>query len=203
MRRKRWGTVLAGLGCLLLGLAFALTAYNLLQERAADRFAAQTAEELGTIIPQRGSDAAQLTAGSSETGTTATVPQSVAVGGEEYLGVLSIPALGLTLPVNSTWSYPLLRKSPCCYQGSALTKDLVIAGHNYRRHFGNLKLLRPGDEVRFTDADGYVYRYAVSDVETLAGDDVEGMSAGNWDLTLFTCTIGGARRVTVRCCLAA
>ena len=29
--------------------------------------------------------------------------------------------------------------------------------------------------------------------------DVEAMESGDWALTLFTCTIGGKTRVTVRC----
>lgn len=27
------------------------------------------------------------------------------------------------------------------------------------------------------------------------------MTGGDWDLTLFTCTIGGKKRITVRCTL--
>ena len=34
--------------------------------------------------------------------------------------------------------------------------------------------------------------------ETLNPTDVAGMEAGDWDLTLFTCTVGGQSRVTVR-----
>ena len=31
---------------------------------------------------------------------------------------------------------------------------------------------------------------------------VQEMTDGDWDLTLFTCTVGGKSRVTVRCVLA-
>jgi len=226
MRRKRSGNLLIGAGCLLLCGALALTAYNLLCERAADRFSDRTAEALEAVIPDRSSEAVSQaaektssaasqapeeavsaagvpSASSGSEGTTATVTQSVTIDGGTYIGILSIPALDLSLPVSSAWSYPLLRKSPCCYQGSVLTGDLIIAGHNYRSHFGSLKLLNIGDEVLFTDTDGYEYRYTVSGVETLGGKDVAGMNAGDWDLTLFTCTYGGAGRVVVRCRLAA
>ncbi|MGN0969549.1 MAG: sortase, partial [Evtepia sp.] len=53
--------------------------------------------------------------------------------------------------------------------------------------------------VLFTDADGNQFRYTVAQVETLAKTAVEEMAAGDWDLTLFTCTLGGQTRVTVRC----
>ena len=35
--------------------------------------------------------------------------------------------------------------------------------------------------------------------DTLGKYDVEKMTSGDWDLTLFTCTYGGKSRVTVRC----
>jgi sortase A len=36
-------------------------------------------------------------------------------------------------------------------------------------------------------------------LEILRPTAVEEMISGDWDLTLFTCTIGGATRVTIRC----
>ena len=83
--------------------------------------------------------------------------------------------------------------------GSAYTDDLIIAAHNYTRHFGNLKNLEPGDRIIFTDVDGNVFSYEVILRETLMPTAIEEMESGDWDLTLFTCTIGGAYRVTVRC----
>jgi len=36
-------------------------------------------------------------------------------------------------------------------------------------------------------------------VETLMPTDIKEMTSGEFDLTLFTCTVGGQYRVTVRC----
>ena len=121
------------------------------------------------------------------------------VDGIAYIGVLEIPVLGLKLPVASEWSYPNLRSSPCRYQGSVYQDNMIIAGHNYNRHFGRLKDLGIGDEIRFTDADGNIFDYQVADLESLPGTAVEEMEAGEWDMTLFTCTYGGKSRVTIRC----
>ena len=123
------------------------------------------------------------------------------IDGETYIGVVEIPSLELSLPVMSDWSYPQLKKAPRRYVGSVYSHDAVICGHNYDRHFGRLKELVPGDEVRFTDMDGNVFRYSVCAVEQLAKTAVEEMQTGDWDLTLFTCTKGGVMRVTVRCAL--
>ena len=51
----------------------------------------------------------------------------------------------------------------------------------------------------FTDADGNVHCYAVAAVDVLDPTAVEEMTAGEFDLTLFTCTYGGKSRVTVFC----
>jgi sortase A len=188
MKKSKTARTLMLLGCLLLCAAAALTAYNVVSEAHADTRAEKTVETLKTVIPAR-----------TDTETTAKQMQTITVDGNTYIGYISIPALNIDLPVNSEWSYPLLKKAPCRYKGSVFTDDLIIAGHNYQRHFGGLKLLQTGDEVDFTDADGIVYKYTVSSVEKLTGKDVQGMEDGDWDLTLFTCTIGGAYRVTVRC----
>ena len=76
---------------------------------------------------------------------------------------------------------------------------LAILGHNYPAHFKELKSLHLGDAVQFTDADGNVFSYTVSDFEQLRLDQVTDMISGDWDLTLFTCTVGGQLRLAVRC----
>ena len=121
------------------------------------------------------------------------------VDGRTFVGIVQIPSLGLTLPVQSEWGKENARVSVCRYKGAVSTNDLIIAGHNYQEHFGTLKNLSTGDEVIFTDMNGRSYYYKVTYLETLGSGDVDAMDAGEWDLTLFTCTIGGAQRVTVRC----
>jgi len=119
--------------------------------------------------------------------------------GYDYIGVLEIPMLGLRLPIISQWSYPGLKIAPCRYVGSAYTNNMVISAHNYQRHFGRINELRPGNTVLFTDVDGNVFKYEVVLKETLAPNDVDSMKYADFDLTLFTCTVGGSHRVTVRC----
>lgn len=119
--------------------------------------------------------------------------------GQAYIGVLEIPSLDLTLPVISEWNYARLKKAPCRYAGSAYTDNLVISAHNYKAHFGRIKELDRGSLVAFTDADGNRFEYQVVLKETLSPGDVKEMKSGEFDLSLFTCTVGGSHRVTVRC----
>ena len=53
--------------------------------------------------------------------------------------------------------------------------------------------------VAFTDMNGVVTRYQVVDMDELSPYAVAEMVSGEFDLTLFTCTYGGKKRVTVRC----
>jgi len=127
----------------------------------------------------------------------------VYIDGWAYIGYLSIPSLGLELPVMAEWSYEGLDIAPGRFSGSISTNDLVIAGHNYRRHFSPIKTASIGSLVVFTNMDGNAYYYEVSQIETLQPtqvEEMEGLTGENdWDLTLFTCTTGGTARCAVRC----
>jgi sortase A len=226
MKNKR-GIFLMAAGGLLLFIAAILMCLNSMDERQAEVQSDQAVAVLRAQIPnysapsqiaggQTGTgeeDAAEETQAADGSGiddivsvgnivtdkATTTKMQSMDIDGSQYIGILDIPILKLSLPVNGEWSYPLLRRAPCRYTGSFLDNTMVIAGHNYRRHFGLLRDLKSGDSVTFTDVTGAVYRYEVISIETLAKNAVEEMETGDWDLTLFTCTPGGVSRVTVRC----
>ena len=62
-----------------------------------------------------------------------------------------------------------------------------------------LSNLQEGDIITFTDAVGNVFTYSVVGIEILQPEEVDDMTSGQWSLILFTCTYGGAGRVTVRC----
>lgn len=123
----------------------------------------------------------------------------VEINGNQYIGYLSIPVLGLELPIMSSWSYPRLNIAPCRYTGSVRGEDLVLMAHNYSSHFGKLSQLDLGDMVEFTDMDGVITRYEVVGKDVLDPAAVEEMTSGDFDLTLFTCTYGGGSRVTAYC----
>ena len=194
MRNKRISIVLTAMGALLVAAALALVAANLVDGRRAGAASSEALTKVEQEIPEAaaGEEWTLSAAGEVE------IPD-VSVDNYDYIGVLNIPSLGLSLPVMSDWSYPQLRVAPCRYYGSAYTGDMVIAAHNYNAHFGTLKILAPGAEVIFTDMDGNVFNYEVALVETLQPYDVDILLEDGWDLTLFTCTLGGQSRVTVRC----
>lgn len=119
--------------------------------------------------------------------------------GNSFIAIISVPSLSIELPVRSFLSMENLKSYPCRYTGKIYDNNLIIAAHNYDSHFGNIKNLCSGDEVDITDAQGKVFKYIVEDIEIIDGTAIESMQAGDWDLTLFTCTLSGKSRVTVRC----
>ncbi len=123
---------------------------------------------------------------------------SFTLDGNVYLGVLSIPQLEKTLPVQTSWSYDALTQTPCVYSGSIAEGDLVIAGHNYVSHFTGLRTLQVGDEITLQTADGQVYTYSLVEMEIIDGSAVEQLLAGEWELTLFTCYTDNSQRVVAR-----
>lgn len=190
MKAKR-GTVWINAGLLLIAAALFLSVYNEWESHEARDSARQVIAQLCDELP-------------TEAGEPTTLPDVrrempvKTINGRDYIGVLSIPSLELELPVISQWDYPALKVAPCRYSGSLYQDNLIICAHNYASHFGKLKELQPGDTVLLTDMDEHVVTFQVVERETLNPMDAEGMEAGDWDLTLFTCTIGGQTRVTIR-----
>lgn len=121
------------------------------------------------------------------------------IGDFEYAAILNFPSLELELPVINEWSYPGLKTAPCRYSGSVYNDDLVICGHDYQSHFGKLKNLSTGDIIYLTDMNGSLFTYKVENFEIVYPSEVRYMTDSEYDLTFFTCTIGGLTRFTVRC----
>lgn len=120
------------------------------------------------------------------------------IDNEEYIGYIEIPSLELFLPITNGYSYNSLKKTPALFYGN-LNKNLVICGHSYKAHFGDLYKLKQKDKVNFIDVNNNKYVYEVELIETLKSTDVKDMIESDFDLTLYTCTKDGKNRVTVRC----
>lgn len=201
---KAWKAVLCfGVMCILS--AGGLTVYNLYDAERAGREAWAALLEIDKKIASSRNESTQTKAVEG----IDTVPDyaidrdtpmgEVEIDGRMYIGRIDVPELGISLPVCSELNSDNLRYAPCRYTGSIYTGRCVIAGHDYRTHFGPLTGAVPGMDVLFTDVDGNVFTYTVLGTDTVEMHDFEGAFDGEWDLTLFTCTIGGRERVMVRC----
>lgn len=190
-----------GIGVICVVAALAVTWRNVQDERLA----AQSVEALGGKVRE----SIEATKTVYEDADSAVIPDYilnpdmempvVEMDGKQVIGEVIVPSQEIDLPVQAEWSVKDAKSSPCRYKGSVYTDDMIVAGHNYRSHFQRLANLVVGDEVQFRDMDGNEFNYTVCEVQDIPGEDISSMSAGAWDLTLFTCTYGGRSRITIRC----
>lgn len=191
-RTSRKGSLFITLGLLLMAAALALVIYNRWDSYRAYHASQETLDALETQMEDNEKD--------PYADPDREMP-TIEIDGYKYIGVLKIPCLGLSLPVMEEWDYTRLKIAPCRYSGSYYADDLVIAGHNYARHFSPIKWIETGSEVIFVNVINEEFHYTVSEVDTLHPEQVEEMvtASDDWDLTLFTCNTGGRTRCTVRC----
>lgn len=185
-----------GIVCILLGVCCLLSAAGLVVYNKWDDKNAQKASQ--DMLQEIQQQIAEESDGENEEQHLQQMPVGE-IKGYEYIGILTIPALEVELPVLTDWSYAKLKVAPCLYYGNCYEPDFVIAAHNYQSHFGRLSKLQAGDIVTFTDVSGNIYGYEVILIETLAENATKEMITSGFDLSLYTCTPGGGSRVTVRC----
>lgn len=195
-------------GSLLIFAALCLCIFNIARGRTAAKRSQSALSELKTVIDKTPQPTETTAADSTEDDLFAQYEEpapaeipTVRLDDRVYCGYLTIDELGLELPVINDFSYDALNIAPCRYSGSTDGNDLIIAAHNYSSHFGKLDRLTDGSEIVFTDCSGKTFRYNIISIEEIRGSDVEEMLSKDdtaWDMTLFTCTLSGKSRITVR-----
>ncbi len=215
--RKRLGVGLVFTGALLVLSVAVIFAVNGLEDRMAGQKAELLLYDVQTALEngQKNTPTEKHTdeVGQAETSDDVSLPEQTEVEESpvpkapaavstdyECIGYLSLPGLQLELPIIAEWDYERLNTAPCRHFGSAATGDLVIAGHDYKTHFGRIAELKTGDTVRFTDMDGVGYIYSVAEEPTVVpADAVDAVRYSGHDLVLYTCTVNGKKRIAVYC----
>ena len=111
MRKVSPGLVCIVLGVVLLLAAGGLYAYN----RYEDAHAGAEAQTVVADLQQK----VETPEPEAESGPLDPELPVVEIDGNEYVGEISIPAIGIDLPVMSEWSYPRLKIAPCRQFGSS------------------------------------------------------------------------------------
>ena len=194
------------MGLLLLLATLFLTVYNIWDGKRAELASMEEELRLESYIPEAQEyeermriKAQQNSLNWDDSETEEDMIEALVLDDDEYIGILEIPVLSLRLPVRLYETESGLKNSPCRMSGTIYGNDLVIAAHNYRKHFSQIKWMPMGSEVILRDVDGVIHRYTAESTEILNPDQVQEMMEGDWDLTMFTCTTGGQTRYAVRC----
>ncbi len=196
MNKKGLIILIAGLLC--VAAAIGLFINNALASRHAEESAQKITEELEKKISEENSGAENA----FPTDNPYREMPTVTVGGQPYIGILSVPESELTLPVLASFDYDSLQETPCLYSGSIYRKNMVIGAHNYDSHFGRIDSLSQGSRVIFTDTENHRYDCEVVSMETLKPDQNDELTkkfGNDWDISLFTCNYSGSARIVVRC----
>ena len=169
--KRRAGMICMILGAVLIGAALSLFLYNEWDSARAEERAEQVLEQMQKQTEddaeeeeeEEEEEAEDENISGEETERTEQEnaladtddfgKEIISIDGNDYIGWISIPSISLELPVMAQWSEEGLKTAPGRYAGSPSEDNLVIAGHNYRRHFSPIKWLEPGTEVCFTDAE--------------------------------------------------
>ena len=188
------------LGVLFIGIAIGLFAYNQHEAVLAERSSEMLLNELHSKMEETRSKQEKLSPEEDLPMDLLKMEmETVDIDGRSYVGEIQIPDLELSLPVLSQWSYDNLKLAPCRSSGNLKSNDLVILAHSYRRHFGRIASLAQGAELYFKDVNENITKYQVSSIEILQPDQVDEMTAGEFPLTLFTCTYDSKSRIAIRC----
>lgn len=201
-KKSKFAAVLIVLGLLLLIGAAGLVIFNKWQSMVAERESAEILADL--------EDAMQDNLHPEEYLPEDSEMPTVMIDGYEYIGRITIPCINIDLPVMAEWDDTRLWINPCRYTGNYKNDDMVICAHNLDSHFGGLLGIGIGEKVIFTAVDGAVYNYIISNRETVQPTSIDEMILNmnnakekggieDWDLTLFTCHLGGQTRCAVRC----
>ena len=151
MAKRSKGVVFLSIGFLLLLIAGGWYIFNTVEDENAGKQAAEILSKFETVQSIVPTDP-------DETENTGPV---IKVDGDAFCGKVVIEKVDIELPIYDEWNYDRLKSAPCRYTGHIATNDMIIAGHNYRSHFRNLKYVKVGDKVTFIDAYGIAHDYVV------------------------------------------
>lgn len=214
--KKKLGISLVIIGTVLLVAALSLILYNRIQDKQYSEAASTALDDVKKLIPGLSDSVGGNIPTARPDGSATITPEITQPGildeyiqdeetivesdGIRYLGVISLPTIEIELPVTADCNNANMKFAACRYEGTVAGSDLIICAHNLPSFFSKLSKMNSGDEIVFVDGDGEYHYYEVVEISTMGGYEVDKMKEGSeeWDITLFTCTYGGANRVTVR-----
>lgn len=181
--KKKIGKVLIIIGWILLIISASMIAYNYYEVHNAYSSVNNVINQVDIIVNHQEEKI-----------------KEIEILGENYIGIVEIPSLDIRLPILKECNDANLKKSACNYYGDIYeNENVILAGHNYPKFFGNIKHLNKDDLIYFTKLNGNKVEYKVDKIEVISSDDFDSMVETDYELSLFTCNVAKDKRITVRC----
>lgn len=121
------------------------------------------------------------------------------IDGEDYAGLIEIPALGLTLPLADKWDKRTAMKHPCRFDGTVYDSTLIVGGADRPGQFAGFDMIQPGSIVTVTDMTGWTFEYVIYRIDRSSTASETVLKAGDADLTLFVRNTYGLDYILLRC----
>lgn len=117
--------------------------------------------------------------------------------GEDYIGILEIPAFGSALPVGARWGNS--SRYPCRFSGSVYDRSIRIGATSQAGQYDFYREISVGDVLYFTDMNGNRYSYVVADIRYTSHAGEEIPDSQDADLTLFIQNIYAFEYIWIYC----
>lgn len=192
---KKLGKLLLLAGFLLILGSAGLLAYSRVHTQRAAASAAELTARLESVLPPR-------TAGITDTYTTMEMP-AFSIGGQDFIGLIEVPAFQTTLPLGSDWDRSRVTSFPCRFWGTVYDSTLIIGGSDQSGQFDFLDQIQFGDTVLVTDMTGAEFTYCTEKIYRSDSADAEILLDERYDLTLFARDSRSFEYIIVRCALQA
>ena len=121
------------------------------------------------------------------------------INGVDYVALIEIPSLNLSLPVADAWNSQKLYDSPARFYGSCYDHSLVIGGLDNSYQFSFCDKIDNGTVIIVTDMTGTQFSYTVSRVDRSKSAESNWLISKDYDLILFCRDALSMEYVAVRC----
>ena len=189
--KKRKFPILLVLGALLIVVSLALVIGAQIRVHIGSLQSQEVVAKMNELLPERNA------------GVPGMYPNSnmpvLEIDGVDYVAMLEIPSLNITLPVADEWNRDQLFNAPARFYGSSYDDTLVIGGGDYSHQFSFCDKIDNGTVITVTDMTGTQFSYTVSRVDRSQNAASEWLICTDYDLTLFCRDQYSMEYVAVRC----
>lgn len=188
---KKLRTIVLFIGCALILCSLGLLGFSLLHANRAVQDNAASVSQIQALLPPR-------SIGTMDIYSDTEMPV-LQVGGKDFIGLVDIPAFGLTLPIRSSWDAGNVSSSPCRFWGSVYDGSLIVGGADQSGQFDCLDKIQNGDVVTVTDMTGAEFSYAVDRIDRSSSAQAQVLMNSPAHLTLFVRDAYNLNYIIVRC----
>lgn len=151
-------------------------------------------EKMEALLPERSS-------GIPDTYLHSNMPV-LEIDGVDYVTLLEIPSLQVSLPVADQWDGEKLVYSPARFTGSVYDRTMVIGGRSEPHQFAFCSKIENGTLITVTDMTGTQFTYKVTTVDRAAKAERKWLADPDHPLTLYCQDSFSMEYIAVRCDLA-